>query len=183
MFICHGQGPLGSNQRNFHTRLELTGAVISVKLSHVIWDELDLTLNKVIYWTDSTSVLKCINNETKRFHTFESNRLTIKHDGSTPQQWRYVNREDNPAYDGSKGLKLDVLIKNHQWLTGPKFLSEEEECWLAMFEIPTLKDDDPEVRKDHHPFELWCQKWDFTVEGTRYSLGVHYRHLRRKQRN
>lgn len=71
-------------------RLELTAAVISVKLSHLIRNELDLTVTKVIYWTDSTSVLKCINNETKRFHTFESNRLTIIHDGSTPQQWRYV---------------------------------------------------------------------------------------------
>ena len=39
-------------------------AVISVKLSHVIRDELDLTVNKVIYWTDSTSVLNCINNKT-----------------------------------------------------------------------------------------------------------------------
>ncbi|XP_067023048.1 uncharacterized protein [Acropora muricata] len=128
-------------------RLELTAAVISVKLSHVIRDELDLTVNKIIYWTDSTSVLKCIKNETKRFHTFESNRLTIIHDGSTPQQWRYVNREDNPADDGSKGLKLDVLTKNDRWLTGPKFLFEEEECWPAMVEIPILKDDDPEVRK------------------------------------
>lgn len=130
-------------------RLELTAAVISVKLSHVIRDELDLTVNKVIYWTDSTSVLKCIKNETKRFHTFESNRLTIIHDGSTPQQWRYVNREDNPADDGSKGLKLDVLTKNDRWLTGPKFLWEEEECWPAMVEILILKDDDPEVRKEH----------------------------------
>ena len=84
-------------------------------------------MNKVIYWTDSTSVVKCIN-ETKRFNTFESNRLTVIHDGSTPQQWRYVNREDNRADDGSKGLKLDVLIKNDRWLTGPKFLWEEEEC-------------------------------------------------------
>ena len=130
-------------------RLELTAAVISVKLSHVIRDELDLTVSKVIYWTDSTSVLKCINNETKRFHTFESNRLTIIRDGSTPQQWRYVNREDNPADDGSKGLKLDVLIKNNRWLTGPKFLWEEEECWPTVVEIPILKDDDPEVRKEN----------------------------------
>ena len=130
-------------------RLELTAAVISVKLSRMIRDELDLTVNKVVYWTDSTSVLKCISNETKRFHTFESNRLTIIHDGSTPHQWRYVNREDNPADDGSKGLKLDVLIKNDRWLTGPKFLWEEEECWPAMVEIPILKDDDPEVRKEN----------------------------------
>lgn len=104
-------------------------------------------MNKVIYWTDFISVLKCINNETKRFHTFDSNRLTIIHDGSTPQQWSYVNREDNPAHDGSKGLKLDVLIKNDHWLTGPKFLWGEEECWLAMVEILILRDEDLEVRK------------------------------------
>ena len=130
-------------------RLELTAAVISVKLSHVIRDELDLIVNKVIYWPDSTSVLKCINNETKRFHTFESNRLTVIHNGSTPQQWRYVNRDDNPADDGSKELKLDVLIKNDRWLTGPKFFWEEEKCWPALVEIPILKDNDPEVRKEN----------------------------------
>lgn len=130
-------------------RLELTAAVISVKLSHATRDELDLTVNKVIYCTDSTCVLKCINNETKRFHTFESNRLTIIHDGSTPQEWRYVNREENPADDGSKGLKLDALTKNDRWLTGPKFLWEDEACWPKMVEIPCLKDEDPEVRKEN----------------------------------
>ena len=133
-------------------RLELTAAVISVKLSHAIRDELDLTVNKVIYWTDSSSVLKCINNETKRFHTFESNRLTIIHDGSAPQEWRYVNRDENPADDGSKGLKLDVLIKNNRWLTGPKFLWKGGEYWPKMIEVPCLKDEDPEVRKENQVY-------------------------------
>ena len=117
-------------------RLELTAAIISVKLSHVIRNELDVSVNKVIFWTDSTSVLKCINNETKRFHTFESNRLTIIHDGSAPQQWHYVNREDNPADDGSKGLKLNVVNKNDRWLTGPKFFRREEECWASISRDP-----------------------------------------------
>ena len=58
-------------------RLELTAAVISVKLGHAIRDELDVAANKSVYWTDSTSRLKCIHNQTKRFHTSESNRLTI----------------------------------------------------------------------------------------------------------
>ena len=75
--------------------------------------------------------------------------MTIICDGSTPQQWHYVNREENPAADGSKGLKLDVLIKKDRWLTGPKFLWEAEEHWPVMIEIPILKDDDPEVRKEN----------------------------------
>ena len=59
-------------------RLELTAAVISVKLSKIIREELDMTIDQVYYWTDSTSVLKCINNKSKRFHTFESNHLTVE---------------------------------------------------------------------------------------------------------
>ncbi|XP_048586408.1 uncharacterized protein LOC116604491 [Nematostella vectensis] len=129
-------------------RLELTAAVISVKLSKIIREELDLKVNKVNYWTDSMSVLKCINNETKRFHTFESNRLTIIHDGSNAGEWRYVNRDDNPADDGSKGLKMDTLIRNDRWLKGPSFLLEDDADWPKVITIPEITDDDPEVRKE-----------------------------------
>ena len=44
-------------------RLELTAAVISLKLSKIIREELDMNFQKVFYWTDSMSMLKCINNE------------------------------------------------------------------------------------------------------------------------
>lgn len=58
-------------------RLALTVAVISVRLYNIIREELDVIIQRVCYWTDSMSVLKCINNENKRFHTFESNHLTV----------------------------------------------------------------------------------------------------------
>ena len=91
-------------------RLELTAAVISVRLSKMIREELDVSIQRVYYWTDSMSVLKCINNESKRFHTFESNRPTLIHNGSSPFDWHYLNRDDNPADDGSKGLKLKLRM-------------------------------------------------------------------------
>ena len=127
-------------------RLELTAAVISVKLSKIIREELNMNFQKVFYWTDSMSVLKCINNESKRFHTFESNRLTVIHNGSSHSEWHYVNRDD--ADDGSKGLQLDDILKNDRWLRGPEFLWGNESLWPRMVEIPALKDDDPEVRKE-----------------------------------
>ena len=129
-------------------RLELTAAVISVKLSKIIRDELDLEIGRIFYWNDSTSVLKCINNESKRFHVFESNHLTIIHNGSEVSEWRYVNREENPADDGSKGLKLDNLIKNNRWLQGPEFLWKNEDQWPQTRDIPAMKEDEPEVRKE-----------------------------------
>ena len=129
-------------------RLELSAAVISVKLRVQIQEELEMDIQRVCHWTDSTSVLKCIFNESKRFHTFESNRLTIIHSHSSPTEWRYVNTEDNPADDGSKGVKLEDLKKNDRWLKGPGFLWQEESEWPAMIEVPQLTDDDPEVRKE-----------------------------------
>ena len=51
-----GKARLASIKEIFIPRLELTAAVIFVKHSHAIRDELDLAVNKSVYWTDSTSV-------------------------------------------------------------------------------------------------------------------------------
>ena len=103
-------------------RLELTAAVISVNLSQIKREELETKTEQVNYWTDSMSLLKCINNGTKRFHVFESNRLTIIRSTSSPSEWRCVSRDDNQVDDASKGLKLEQLTKNGRWLNGPAFL-------------------------------------------------------------
>ena len=122
-------------------RLELSAAVVSVQLRESIQRELDMKLDRVMFWTDSTSVLKCIRNETKRFHTFESNRLTIIHNGSEVSEWRHVKG------DTSKGLKLDELLRNERWLKGPSFLWKSESEWPGSVEVPPITEEDPEVRR------------------------------------
>ena len=131
-------------------RLELSrsAAVVSVKLRVLVQRELDMILNHVYHWTDSTSVLKCINNETKRFHTFESNRLTVILNESSRNEWRYVNTDVNSADDGSKGMKLRDFLKNDRWIAGPPFLWKEKSYWPKMIDVPEMKDDDPELRKE-----------------------------------
>lgn len=59
-----------------------------------------------------------------------------------------MNRDANPAHDGSKGLKLGTLIKNDRCLIGPEFLWKVEARWPKMIDIPCVKDDDPEIRKE-----------------------------------
>ena len=51
-------------------RLELTAAVVSVKSSVRLQQELDLEELEDVYWTDSQVVLGYITNETRRFHVF-----------------------------------------------------------------------------------------------------------------
>ena len=70
------------------------------------------------------------------------------HNGSKSSEWKYVNRDVNPADDGSKGLKIASMLKNDRWLKGPKFLWENESHWPKMIEIPVSEDGDPEIRKE-----------------------------------
>ena len=107
-------------------RLELTVAVVSVRLNRLIHSKLEYPIHDTVYWTDSTSVLQYIANVSRRFQTFVANRLAIIHDESTPSQWRYVNTKLNPADAASRGLNTTETSKIHLWLTGPEFLGLDE---------------------------------------------------------
>ncbi len=85
-------------------RLELTAAVLAVKLSHQVEEELEISVDRIVFWTDSTVVLQYLNNESTRFQTFVANRLAIIHDLSKPSQWKYVESTYNPADSASCGI-------------------------------------------------------------------------------
>ena len=62
-------------------RLELSAAVLAVRMNQMLQEEFQLKFNKTVFWTDSTAVLQYIKNEDKRFYTFVANRLAVIHDG------------------------------------------------------------------------------------------------------
>lgn len=80
-------------------RLELTAAVLALRVDLMLKTDLNLHLEDSVFWTDSTSVLKYLNNEDRRFHTFVANRISIIKEVSKPSQWRHVGSKDNPAND------------------------------------------------------------------------------------
>ncbi|XP_034382324.1 uncharacterized protein LOC117726257 [Cyclopterus lumpus] len=125
-------------------RLELTAAVISVKISKMLKEELGYADTEEFFWTDSKVVLGYIKNEARRFHTFVANRIQKIHLSSSPQQWRYVPTNENPADHASRCLTPSELLSS-TWLTGPKFLWNKE-IKLPADEIPELTIGDPEVR-------------------------------------
>ena len=61
-------------------RMELTAAVVSVKLHKFITEQLDRPINNTVFWTNSTIILQYIRNKARRFQTFFANRLSIIHD-------------------------------------------------------------------------------------------------------
>ena len=128
-------------------RLELSAATVAVRLDQMIKREIDLKLDESVFWTDSTAVLGYIRNQDKRYQTFVANRLEFIHNGSRPDQWKYISTKTNPADVASRGITADKLLNNVSWFHGPDFLSKHEQMWPAQ---PSLQNkvpaDDPEVK-------------------------------------
>ncbi|XP_053398928.1 uncharacterized protein LOC128556932 [Mercenaria mercenaria] len=103
-------------------RLELSAALLSIRVSLLLEQELDLESVKHFYWTDSRVVLGYIANESKRFHVFVANRIQQIRDHSEVSQWKYVESAQNPADIASRGVNPEELTSNSPWFVGPDFL-------------------------------------------------------------
>ena len=127
-------------------RHELTAALLSVRISASLREELEYDQIEEVFYTDSQVVLGYIKNDARRFHVFVANRVQQIRDNSTPDQWKYIETKENPADDSSRGLSPQDLIDS-RWLNGPPFLWQRE--------LPNRNDDvnldispdDPEVKK------------------------------------
>ena len=130
-------------------RLELTAATLAVNVDRMLQKELNMKLQKSTFWTDSTSVLKYIHNQTKRFHTYVANRIAVIHNLSQESQWRHVSSKDNPADFASRGLNIEPFLESTRWLNGPDFLSKEESEWPEVpKDLGHILLNDPEIKKD-----------------------------------
>lgn len=126
-------------------RLELTAAVVSVKVSEVIKRELEYNITKELFWTDSQITLGYIGNDARRFHVYVANRVQQIRSQTSKDQWRYIDTSSNPADDGSRGLSAKQMLRNPRWITGPDFLWGSEDDWLLQGEMD-ISPEDPEVR-------------------------------------
>nr|XP_039258111.1 uncharacterized protein LOC120334671 [Styela clava] len=129
-------------------RLELTAALVSVRVGVMLRQELNFVNIKETYWTDSKVVLGYVSNDSRRFHIYVANRVQEIRDHSEPNQWFYVDTKNNPADDASRGLcPKDLLTKHDRYLKGPDFLwkplTVEKEF---SHEFEELDASDPEIR-------------------------------------
>ncbi|XP_063761823.1 uncharacterized protein LOC134879300 [Eleginops maclovinus] len=102
-------------------RLELCAAVLAVEIAELIQDELDLKLDATKFYTDSKVVLGYIYNQSRRFYVYVHNRVQRIRQSTIPEQWHYVNTEDNPADLASRSVPAAHLTKT-MWFNGPTFL-------------------------------------------------------------
>ena len=103
-------------------RLELSAAILSVKISMMPKEELDINITSESFWSDSQVVFDYINNESRRVNVFVANRVQFIRDQTDVQQWQYVSTHDNVADDASRGLDSTNVSKMQRWFNGPAFL-------------------------------------------------------------
>ena len=110
-------------------RLELTAAVLAVKLDSMLRKKLKVEITATMFWSDSTAVLQILANSTKRFPTFVANRIaTIERMVSPNSSWRHVPTQLNPADLASRGLTAENLVNDQIWLQAPDYLWNPEDC-------------------------------------------------------
>ena len=67
---------LASIKTVFLPRLEVTAAVLGIRLYKSIIKELDLPIYETKFWADPTLALQYLRNEIERFKTYVANRVT-----------------------------------------------------------------------------------------------------------
>ena len=103
-------------------RLELNGALILARLLSHCKDVLDLPLNAVHAWTDSTVVLAWIQGDPRRFKVYVGNRVAQILDLTPADCWKHVRSGENPADCASRGIFPSELLEHDLWWKGPQWL-------------------------------------------------------------
>lgn len=158
-------------------RLELCAALSGAQLAQLLNTELTLDINTVMLWTDSTTVLAWLKAESYRFKVFVGTRIAEIQELTTQWAWRYVNSNNNPADDLTRGKTLYKLSVANRWSQGPSFHHKPESAWPITPQIQTL-DDKTEKRKgifcclttaavnSNFPDITSYKTWNELVEGT-----------------
>lgn len=110
-------------------RLELCGALLLTKLLKGVRTALDLSIDKLFYWTDSTIVLCWLSLEPRNLKTFVGNRVSEIQQICDTNDWYHIKSSQNPADLISRGIVPNELKHSQLWWHGPTFLSQDSTGW------------------------------------------------------
>ena len=115
-------------------RLELMAAQLGAEMSMQVREYLGVTL-PTFFYTDSVDVLFWINQPSKLFKMFISNRAGVIQSLTKIQSWRHVSSANNSADIATRGMKVADLSSCELWWRGPKFLRGPEGEFPRKFNI------------------------------------------------
>ena len=130
-------------------RLELCGAYILTKLLEHIRLTLNIAIENIYAWTDSTIVISWLDGNPRRFKTYVGNRISFILDRIPSHRWKHVPGEQNPADCASRGMFPHELMNHNLWWNGPDWLRSTLSDWPEQTELPP-DDSESELVKTCH---------------------------------
>ncbi|XP_063383582.1 uncharacterized protein LOC134669897 [Cydia fagiglandana] len=121
-------------------RLELTAAVIGVRLAETIKKEQRYDVKRTIYWTDSRVLLGWIKDDARNYKPFVSHRLAEIAEKSDRRAWMYVPTDVNPADHATRGKPARKITAHDEWYKGPSFLYRPETEWPSQETVRPTED-------------------------------------------
>lgn len=105
-------------------RLELCGAVLLSELIQGVLEAVDIPIQSINCWTDSTIALAWIKGSPHQWKTFVANRVASIQENLPTASWGFIKGEENPADLASRGTSPQLL--DERWWQGPPWLRERK---------------------------------------------------------
>ena len=126
-------------------RLELMGAILGLRLTQSLLTVLELPMQIVTFYSDSTDVLWWIRGRGKDFRPFVANRIGEIQMFTERSQWQHVSTEENPANLCTRGATPSGLAESSLWWNGPGWLTKDSSEWSKM-SAPNRPSEMPEMK-------------------------------------
>ncbi|XP_055839902.1 uncharacterized protein LOC129907623 [Episyrphus balteatus] len=110
-------------------RLELSAAVLGIRLCNTIIEHHDLTFADKIFWSDSKTVLNWLKSEPRHQKQFVGFRIAEILESSHVNQWRWIPSKLNPADEATRSRYPPKYNPESKWLNGPSILALPEDSW------------------------------------------------------
>ncbi|XP_075158354.1 uncharacterized protein LOC142231609 [Haematobia irritans] len=110
-------------------RLELCSAALLAKIMPPVMRNLNMSMNSIYLWTDSTIVLAWLQKPPNNWNTFVSNRVAAISEDIGTEKWNHVISKDNPADIASRGTSAELLQCHDLWWQGPIWLRQPTTSW------------------------------------------------------
>ncbi|XP_054264933.1 uncharacterized protein LOC128987883 [Macrosteles quadrilineatus] len=128
-------------------RLELQAPVLGCRIACSIIKDIDLTISRQIFWSDSVTVLHWLKSDPRQFKQYVSNRIGEIQDLSKPEEWRWVPSKQNPADVATRSNKKFTSAMHSEWIHGSSFLMRESSDWPIQPSTLQVKDNEETKKK------------------------------------
>ena len=104
------------------SRLELCGATLLSKVLTTVRQTLNIPIEDVHAWSDSSIVIAWLDGSPKCYKTYVGNRIAAITNLIPPSSWRHVPTTQNPADCASRGISPIELRDHSMWWSGHSWL-------------------------------------------------------------